>query len=67
MFKHYTVEEVAKILSIKKFYENVIYDSILEAVENIKNYFNYKNIYESDIPVIDSYIRNNIKLKYKEV
>lgn len=59
MFKHYTIEEVAIELSYKNYYSTVAYGFIKEAVEKAKRDLEYTFIYESDIDVIDAYIREN--------
>ena len=59
MFKHYTLDEVANELSYKSYYSAVAYGFIKEAVKKAKRDLEYTFIYESDIVVIDAYIREN--------
>ena len=60
MFKHYTINEVARELSYRNYYSTVFYDFIVEAVEDAKKDLELSVIYESDIDVIDAYIRENL-------
>lgn len=60
MFKHYTVNEVASELSCKNYYSTVSYDFIVEAVKDAKKDLGYSVIYDSDIDVIDAYIREHL-------
>lgn len=60
MFKHYNIKEVASELSCKNFYSTVSFDFIVKAVKNAKNNLDYGVIYDSDIDVIDAYIRENL-------
>ena len=60
MFKHYTINEVARELSYRNYYSTVFYDFIVEAVKNAKKDLDYNVIYDSDVDVIDAYIRENL-------
>lgn len=57
--QHYTINEVARELSYKNYYSTVFYDFIVEAVKNAKKDLDYNVIYDSDVDVIDAYIREN--------
>lgn len=60
MFKHYTVEEVARELSYRNYYSTVAFGFIVEAVINSKKELELVGVvYDSDIDVIDAYIREN--------
>lgn len=59
MFKHYTINEVASELSCRNYYSTVFYEFIVEAVEEAKRELELSVIYDSDIDVIDAYIRDN--------
>jgi hypothetical protein len=60
MFKHYTINEVANELSCRNYYSTVSYGLIVEAVKDAKKDLDYSVIYDSDIDVIDAYIRDNL-------
>jgi hypothetical protein len=60
MFKHYTVNEVARELSYRNYYSTVFFEFIVEAVKDAKKDLEFSAIYESDIDVIDAYIRENL-------
>ena len=60
MFKHYTINEAASELSCRNYYSTVSFGFIVEAVENAKKDLDYSVIYDSDIDVIDAYIRENL-------
>lgn len=60
MFKHYTINEVASELSCRNYYSTVFYEFIVEAVEEAKRELELSVIYDSDIDVIDAYIRENL-------
>lgn len=60
MFKHYTTNEVASELSLRNYYSTVYYEFIIEAVKNAKKDLGLSVIYDSDIDVIDAYIRENL-------
>lgn len=60
MFKHYTINEVASELSCRNYYSTVYYDFLVEAVKNAKKDLDLSVIYDSDIDVIDAYIRENL-------
>lgn len=57
--QHYTINEVARELSYRNYYSTVFYDFIVEAVKNAKKDLDYNVIYDSDVDVIDAYIREN--------
>lgn len=60
MFKHYTVDEVARELSCRDYYSTVYYVFIVEAVADAKKDLDLGIIFDSDIDVIDAYIRENL-------
>jgi hypothetical protein len=60
MFKHYTINEVASELSSRNYYSTVFYDFLVEAVKDAKKDLNLSVVYDSDIDVIDAYIRENL-------
>lgn len=60
MFKHYTINEVASELSCRNYYSTVYYDFLVEAVKDAKKDLDLSIIYDSDIDVIDAYIRQNL-------
>ena len=60
MFKHYTISEVASELSLRDYYSTVYYGFIFEAVKDAKKDLDLSIIYDSDIDVIDAYIRMNL-------
>lgn len=57
--QHYTINEVARELSYRNYYSTVFYDFIVETVKNAKKDLDYNVIYDSDVDVIDAYIREN--------
>lgn len=60
MFKHYTINEVASELSSRNYYSTVFYDFLVEAVKDAKKDLDLSVVYDSDIDVIDAYIRENL-------
>lgn len=60
MFKHYTINEIASELSLRDYYSTVSYGFIVEAVKDAKKDLELSVIYDSDIDVIDAYIRMNL-------
>ena len=59
MFKHFTIDEVARELSYKDYYSSVAFGFIKGAVEKAKKDLEYSVIYDTDIDVIDAHIREN--------
>lgn len=60
MFKHYTIEEVADELRNRSYYLTVAYGFIIEAVREAKHDLELSVIYDSDLDIIDAYIRQNL-------